>query len=665
MRALGILFGLLGIFGGSRGAGAQPTSVVVPGSPHELEAWLDADPSGERLLGALVASSRGLPPAVGSILARHLVKDVPEGVLESRLHESRALASGAEAVVASVLLDPTPPIPVDDVASYWASCVRSRIERLLSPPGTGSPGGVPTREQMASLLDLLLLSPDALATSPLFRERLTPMLERAWPENAFGSAAAKLRASLLYAVDSIPAIDFETSERIEAAWKAVPRRSAEREVSFRPGSAFFPDDIGGRVRASVFSFPSRLFEAADVETFLAAVRRLAPERKLVVLSDPPLSAELAARLHDLDVELVETYGRRYSPWPRDPMSFLRRSDGGTLVLIRPNVQSGRPEDDFMGRELIQGLPAALDAAWGRPVWARSSVPFHNGQVLLDPGRAWVSVNGLEPRILEILDQASVTEEDFATGARALRYLEAARRAARELSRLYGRDARFVHPVPDDPDGAREALRIALGGAGFDLDSLLTIVKGPGDLAEEAMVADLRAGAELLSSAGADEWREFRDAYGLVPTIGREALASAESAPRASALESFLDAMAGSLESQGLRVRRLPLLVVPVVFLRDHGGIDTPEFLITWNNVVLQDSAEGRRAEGFSGLLAGGDAAAQAVFREAGYRLDLLPPLIASVVRNGGYRCASQVLRSGERRVGSARGSVPGAGPGRP
>ena len=40
----------------------------------------------------------------------------------------------------------------------------------------------------------------------------------------------------------------------------------------------------------------------------------------------------------------------------------------------------------------------------------------------------------------------------------------------------------------------------------------------------------------------------------------------------------------------------------------------------------------------------GDELARAVFESAGYRLELVPPLIESVVRNGGYRCASNHLR---------------------
>ena len=53
-----------------------------------------------------------------------------------------------------------------------------------------------------------------------------------------------------------------------------------------------------------------------------------------------------------------------------------------------------------------------------------------------------------------------------------------------------------------------------------------------------------------------------------------------------------------------------------------------------------------RAEGFASLIPAGDAAAREIFGSLGIRLDLFPPLVRSVILNGGYRCASNHLRSG-------------------
>jgi hypothetical protein len=81
----------------------------------------------------------------------------------------------------------------------------------------------------------------------------------------------------------------------------------------------------------------------------------------------------------------------------------------------------------------------------------------------------------------------------------------------------------------------------------------------------------------------------------------------------------------------MRVRRLPLLLVPA---------EPADYLITWNNVVL----ENRRAEGFASQITAADAYAKETFAAAGYKLVLFPPLKRSIELGGGYRCASNHLR---------------------
>jgi hypothetical protein len=65
-----------------------------------------------------------------------------------------------------------------------------------------------------------------------------------------------------------------------------------------------------------------------------------------------------------------------------------------------------------------------------------------------------------------------------------------------------------------------------------------------------------------------------------------------------------------------------------------------DFLITWNNVVL----EKRRAEGFASLLPSADSYARRVFKASGYELHYFPPLVRGIKLGGGYRCASNHLR---------------------
>jgi hypothetical protein len=387
------------------------------------------------------------------------------------------------------------------------------------------------------------------------------------------------------------------------------------------------------------------------------VRAADPHRTLLALVDPPLRRALADRARRLDVTLLETSGRAYSPWPRDPFSLTwealaRNGRGRVVALVRPNLQPGREEDATMGSELVRDLPPALDAAWGGARWARAAVPFHNGQVLLAGGAAWMSLHTLEPRILALLGLARVPVASFATAAGVDRYLAAARRAAGELAALYGRPARFVHPLPETGSAAERAALMARigGGAGHDLDSLVTFLPGrPGSGARSkkprALVADVAAGRALLARLGGGDWGALAATYDLAPEGLPAAMAAAQREPRPAALAAYLDLMAAQLAAAGLEVRRLPLVFVPTALLRDREGVSHPDFLLSWNNVVVERRDGAVRAEGFASRLPAGDALAVETFTAAGARLDLLPPLVHSIVLDGGYRCASNHLRA--------------------
>jgi hypothetical protein len=157
-----------------------------------------------------------------------------------------------------------------------------------------------------------------------------------------------------------------------------------------------------------------------------------------------------------------------------------------------------------------------------------------------------------------------------------------------------------------------------------------------------------AGRALLSRLTAGDWEALRRGYDLGPAVPElaAALGAAQQAPAAARLDGYLDLVAAHLATQGFRVDRLPLLVVPVRLLADTEGVSGSEFLIGWNNVVLETTHEGHlRAEGFSSLVPSGDALARRTFAAAGCRLDLLPALVHSIVLDGGYRCASNHLRA--------------------
>jgi hypothetical protein len=264
---------------------------------------------------------------------------------------------------------------------------------------------------------------------------------------------------------------------------------------------------------------------------------------------------------------------------------------------------------------------------------------------------WITLHTLEPRILALLGTDRVPVETFGTTEGIDRYLAAARRAADELGTLYGRPARFVHPLPESgPLPDRIALmRVLGGGAGYDLDSLVTFL--PGLSKGTALVADLAAGRKLLAKLPASERKALRTTYNLEPdgdALSR-ALLAAQDTPRAVALTGFLDLTAGHLAAQGLRVLRLPLVRIPYALLHDRSGLPDMapgsdlEFLLTWNNVVAETRKGKLRAEGFA-YLPSGDAAARKTFQAVGAHLDLFPPLVRSIVLNGGYRCASSHVR---------------------
>ncbi len=514
---------------------------------------------------------------------------------------------------------------------YLAACARER-GRALARRGSWS------HEDVLALLALQLVDPERFAGDEGFRRRVLPLLPRALdPEAPTG-----LRDALLLELSQVRGFDFAASDEVERAWGAVPRRAAARRAESASGLRF-DADTAGRLTASVYSLPSFFFDPKTADAFLSAVHAASPERTLVVLTDSTVLAALRPRAHELNLRLLDTYGRPYSPWPRDPFSLVHTPEGALRVLVRPNLQPGREEDAHLGPELVRGLPDDLDRAWGTVTWATAPVPFHNGQVLLTPDAAWITLHALEPRILAILGVDRVPVASFATAAGIDRYLAAADQAAGELARLYSRPVRFVHPLPRRGSLAArtELMRRIGGGAGYDLDSIVTLLPGA-----KALVADVAAGRSLLAKITPADRDALRRGYGLEPAGDAlsSALLAAQGTPEVEALGGFLDLVAGELAKDGLEVRRLPILTIPVALLADRAGLSHASFLLTWNNAVVEVRKGEARAEGFSYLLPAGDQAAREAFAALGVHLDLFPPLTRSIVLNGGYRCASNHLR---------------------
>jgi hypothetical protein len=595
-------------------------------------------------LAALLAAAAPAGPAPAEAAARAWMA-TPPAALAERLEREPALVPQALGALGQALGAADRTLS-HDAGEYLIQCSRAR-SGALAKRGTWSPADV------QALLTLDLVTPGRFVADAGFRSRVLALMPRDLDPAADPTAGPRLRDDLLLALNQIEGIDFAASEAIESAWGAVPRQSAARRVPYTAGLRF-DDEAERPLSASVYSLPSAFFDTAAADAFLSAVHQAAPKRTILVLTDLPLHRALESRARSLGIHLLETYGRAYSPWPRDPFSLVRTPAGGVLVLVRPNLQNGREEDAHLGLELVQNLPDEIDHAWGKATWTEAPVPFHNGQILLTRDAGWITLHTLEPRILALLGAARVPVDTFGTAAGLDRYVAAAHTAAGELSRLYGRPMRFVHPLPEPgaPLEARSAqMRTLGGGAGYDLDSLVTFL--PGKTSPVALVADLAAGRKLLAGLPAAERSALRTGYDLAPDGAAltTALAAAQETPRAAALAAFLDLTAQHLAGNGVHILRLPLVRIPYALLRDQAGLpdgatgNDHEFLLTWNNVVAETRGGHLRAEGFGSLLPSGDAAARAVFTQAGAQLDLFPPLVRSIVLNGGYRCASAHVRA--------------------
>ncbi|HVT43458.1 MAG TPA: hypothetical protein VMT00_03630, partial [Thermoanaerobaculia bacterium] len=389
------------------------------------------------------------------------------------------------------------------------------------------------------------------------------------------------------------------------------------------------------IAASFFSLTTEFVTPEQAKAFLAAVRAASPKRDLVVLADSKIRSALP---DDPSTHVIDSGSHRFTPWVRDPFLLARTGDGVVVFVDRPNIQPKREADALLARTIVARIPPSLEAKWKRTRWTVAPVPFHNGHVLLTPGAAWISMHTVEIRALEILDLGRVPVDTFRTVAGIQRYIEAVKRAAAELETLFGRPVRFVHPLPsgDSLEQQIQLMQVLAGGAGFDLDSLVTLLPQR-DGSTRALVGDVRLGSRMAKDAKLEDLQRLHRSYGFAgpaSTLGKR-ITEAHDVPGTIGLQLFLDLVAFHLGGE-----RLPLLNIPYSLLADRSGLSGSQFLLTWNNVVLEEG----RAEGFASLFAPADAYARQAFSDAGYRLELYAPLVRSVLLNGGYRCSSNHLR---------------------
>jgi hypothetical protein len=454
------------------------------------------------------------------------------------------------------------------------------------------------------LIAIVVVDPQRYGADAAFHARINSHLPR-----SVGVLPKTTAARVLRELTTSADLDFGTAEAAAAAALLIPHTSAERRIAF-DRSLRLPDDSGNAIDASIFSLNTAAFTPDEALRFLDAVHAASPARRIIVLGDAAMLEALSPHTQRLHLELVDNLDRLFTPWPRDPFLVGRTKSGNVVFINRPNLQRHREEDQNMARVLAASLPNAR--------WTVAPTPFHNGHILRTPSAVWISIHSVEPRALALLGLDHVPVETFGTHEGTERYLQAVRRAARELEELFHSPVRFVHPLTN--------LARLGGGAGVDLDSIVTLLPRAGGKTD-ALVGDVNLGAAAARNATAAEWAALRKAYGFSED------APAVAAMQSAALQQYLDDVAGELRRDGMTVRRVPLLQMP-----------RRDFLLTANNAVLETRGGVRRAEGFATLLPSIDRAAREAFAASGTRLDLFPPLVISVVKGGGYRCASSHLR---------------------
>ncbi|MGD8330679.1 MAG: hypothetical protein PVJ49_14695 [Acidobacteriota bacterium] len=522
---------------------------------------------------------------------------------------------------------------LDAAQRHAAGVLRLRGERLARHDATWPD------TQSDAFLALLLIDPRRFLYDGDFRASVAPVLVDGVSDRVPAQARRRMATRLA-------AFDFGLLERIKVAWGLVPRPSRTREVPFE--AIGFDYGSQAPIRASIYSLPSRYFNVDEATRFLRSVHAITPQRRIVVLSNGALIDELRPLATEMPLVLLDSLGRRYSPWPRDPFFATVSARGPVTLVVRPNIQAQRELDVFMAREIVQDLPDDVDREWQHVQWTMAPVPFHGGHMLSTPTTTWVSAVTLLPRVKEILGTGDKIDLQALRDPQVLRsFLTALEMAGTEFQETFNQPVRFVHALPVGV-GAEEldALQTVLGGGDArDLDSIITIVESAGEPVR-ALVGDVTLGSELIEDAPDSDIQRLRALYHLQPTVDelRQQLADGHRTSRNRQFDAFLDASAAYLQRLGLEVTRLPLLDVSQRLIPPELSDGRPSFLINWNNVVLEEVDGGVRAEGFASGMAVTDKKMREIYADAGVNLDYVAPLALSVLRDGGYRCASNHVR---------------------
>ncbi|HEX6159058.1 MAG TPA: hypothetical protein VF111_02760, partial [Thermoanaerobaculia bacterium] len=227
-----------------------------------------------------------------------VIRDIPPKQLESMLRERPEQIPPVLRNLGQALMSGVP-----GAESYLASLSLARAERL---------GATFTSDDLRTLVAFMTVDPVRYRDEAAFRTRVDRLL----PRTLSASVDYGLREAALVELNTLYAIDYALSESLANAWKLAPRAGSARRAA---AAGAFRDDAYGTIDATILSLPSAIIAPADARAFLAGLRKSAPKRRILVLADPAMRASL----HDLDVTVIDSFARPFTPWPRDPFAVTR------------------------------------------------------------------------------------------------------------------------------------------------------------------------------------------------------------------------------------------------------------------------------------------------------------------------------------------------------
>ena len=534
-------------------------------------------------------------------------------------------------------LDRAPPDERTRILEFLAEAAKARSLRWTAK-------GAPWSDTAVNeILSLAFIDPDRFfGDDTHFQELILAHL----PHTIDPEVPRGLQLRLLQTLAKVSQMRANTLEAIALKGGFAVRESGDRELLTNPADWEIDDDGLSPISSLLFSMPASMFAREDCQGLLDSVQHHSPNTDLLVLTD-------ATGLGGPRTRIATPWMTGLTPWLRDPFLVARDSGNRLTLLSRTLHQSGREADRLTGRQIVSAAPEAWDQALGPVHWSDVSFPFHGGQLLFTPGTVWVSVHSLEWRLLQILETERIDPSQLSSPEGWADFVRAVNQAADELSTLCHREVRFVHPWPTPPPDMshRDYVDSLAGGNDLDLDTLIAILAHPDGLT--LVVGDIAQGSTIAASTSNPSWNAFAKKTGidLGANALRNGLIAAQTSKRVIGIQRFIDLVESHFSNQGLSTRRTPLLMVPTAFITRNPRLSANQphdwFPLGYSNVVIEsipNSEQPLRAQVFSTGLPEFDQTAKKTYEEIGCSLILHPPLMESLICEGGFRCATQQVR---------------------